>query len=241
MPEHGDTHGVARSVLGRSQIGAKTPRRSRSVGPYPESGHQSTRSISSAGFVMEANDATQQDRRGFLKAAGVAATSLSLAGLPSAARGVSQAIGKMKIENVGVMSSGHMGQAVAIQIKAKGLHVYTALEHRSERTRGLAREAGLTDVGTLARTRCRMRCRTFDHGSGRRGRFRTGSLGCHPHERPADTDCRLQCDRAADRVRNRKLGRASGRAFSRRRHHRVATTWQSAYRCRKWCRMRQTI
>ncbi|MGA8698478.1 MAG: NAD(P)-binding domain-containing protein [Xanthobacteraceae bacterium] len=100
---------------------------------------------------MEANDATQQDRRGFLKAAGVAATSLSLAGLPSAARGVSQAIGKMKIENVGVMSPGHMEQAVAIQIKAKGLHVYTALEHRSERTRGLAREAGLTDVGTLAR------------------------------------------------------------------------------------------
>ena len=56
----------------------------------------------------------------------------------------------MKIENVGVMSPGDMGQAVALQIKAKGLHVYTALEHRSERTRGLAREAGLTDVGTLA-------------------------------------------------------------------------------------------
>ena len=31
------------------------------------------------------------------------------------------------------------------------MNVYTALEHRSERTRGLAREAGLTDVGTLAR------------------------------------------------------------------------------------------
>jgi 3-hydroxyisobutyrate dehydrogenase-like beta-hydroxyacid dehydrogenase len=100
---------------------------------------------------MEANDATQQDRRGFLKAAGVAATTVALAGLPSAARGVSEAIGKMKIENVGVMSPGDMGQAVAIQIKAKGLHVYTALEHRRERTRGLAREAGLTDVGTLAR------------------------------------------------------------------------------------------
>ena len=99
---------------------------------------------------MEANDAAQQDRRRFLQAAGVAATTVALAGLPSAARGTSEATGKMKIENVGVMSPGDMGQAVALQIKAKGLHVYTALEHRSERTRGLAREAGLTDVGTLA-------------------------------------------------------------------------------------------
>ena len=57
----------------------------------------------------------------------------------------------MKIENVGLMSPGDMGQAVAIQMKAKGLNVYTALEHRSERTRALAREAGLTDLGTLAR------------------------------------------------------------------------------------------
>ena len=57
----------------------------------------------------------------------------------------------MKIENVGLMSPGDMGQAVAMQMKAKGLYVYTALEHRSERTRALARAAGLTDVGTLAR------------------------------------------------------------------------------------------
>ena len=99
---------------------------------------------------MEPNDAAQQDRRRFVQA-GVAATTVALAGLPSAARGTSEATGKMKIENVGVMSPGDMGQAVALQIKAKGLHVYTALEHRSERTRGLAREAGLTDVGTLAR------------------------------------------------------------------------------------------
>ena len=57
----------------------------------------------------------------------------------------------MKIENVAVMSPGDMGQAVAIQLKAKGLNVYTALERRSERTRALAREAGLTDVGSVAR------------------------------------------------------------------------------------------
>ena len=57
----------------------------------------------------------------------------------------------MKIESIGLMSPGDMGQAVAMQMKAKGLYVYTALEHRSERTRALARAAGLTDVGTLAR------------------------------------------------------------------------------------------
>jgi len=57
----------------------------------------------------------------------------------------------LKIANVGVMSPGDMGQAVALQIKAKGLKLHTALEHRSERTRALAREAGLDDVGTLAR------------------------------------------------------------------------------------------
>jgi 3-hydroxyisobutyrate dehydrogenase-like beta-hydroxyacid dehydrogenase len=44
-----------------------------------------------------------------------------------------------------------MGQAVAMQIKAKGLDVYTALGQRSERTRALAREAGLTDIGTVTR------------------------------------------------------------------------------------------
>jgi 3-hydroxyisobutyrate dehydrogenase-like beta-hydroxyacid dehydrogenase len=100
---------------------------------------------------METADTKQQNRRGFLQTAGAAATTLALTGLPSAARGMNEATGKMKIQNVGLMSPGDMGQAVAIQIKAKGLNVYTALEHRSERTRGLAREAGITDVGTLTR------------------------------------------------------------------------------------------
>src|ERR1035437_4768878 len=95
--------------------------------------------------------ATEQDRRGFLQVAGVAAATFTLDGLRSAARAASEATGKMKIENVGLMSPGDMGQAVAMQIKAKGLNVYTALEQRSARTRALAREAGLTDVGTVAR------------------------------------------------------------------------------------------
>ena len=98
---------------------------------------------------METDDATRQDRRAFLQVAGGAAA--TVAGLPAAAGAASEATGPLKIENVGLMSPGDMGQAVAIQIKAKGLNVLTALEHRSERTRGLAREAGLTDVGTLAR------------------------------------------------------------------------------------------
>jgi 3-hydroxyisobutyrate dehydrogenase-like beta-hydroxyacid dehydrogenase len=57
----------------------------------------------------------------------------------------------MKIEKVGLMTPGDMGQAVAMQIKAKGFTVCTALDKRSERSRALAREAGLTDVGTVAR------------------------------------------------------------------------------------------
>jgi 3-hydroxyisobutyrate dehydrogenase-like beta-hydroxyacid dehydrogenase len=57
----------------------------------------------------------------------------------------------MQIEKVGLMSPGDMGQAVAMQIKAKGLTVCTALDQRSERSRALAREAELTDVGTVAR------------------------------------------------------------------------------------------
>ena len=57
----------------------------------------------------------------------------------------------MKIEKVGLMTPGDMGQAVAMQIKAKGYTVCTALDKRSERSRGLAREAGLTDLGSVAR------------------------------------------------------------------------------------------
>jgi len=57
----------------------------------------------------------------------------------------------MKFEKVGFMTPGDMGQAVAMQIKAKGFTVCTALDKRSERSRTLAREAGLTDVGTIAR------------------------------------------------------------------------------------------
>ena len=57
----------------------------------------------------------------------------------------------MKIENVGVMSPGDMGQAVALQLKQKGFNVCTALDKRSARSKTLAREAGLTDVGSIGK------------------------------------------------------------------------------------------
>ncbi len=51
---------------------------------------------------------------------------------------------------IGLMTPGDMGQALAMQIKARGFAVRTALNGRSERSRTLAREAGLPDVGTVA-------------------------------------------------------------------------------------------
>lgn len=55
----------------------------------------------------------------------------------------------MQIRNVGVVSPGDMGQAIAGRLKEAGLNVHTALDGRSERTKALARAAGLTDCGSL--------------------------------------------------------------------------------------------
>ncbi len=49
----------------------------------------------------------------------------------------------MKIETIGVMSPGDMGQAVAQQLKSKGYKVCTALDGRSARSKTLA-QAGRT-------------------------------------------------------------------------------------------------
>lgn len=57
----------------------------------------------------------------------------------------------MKIETIGVMSPGDMGQAVAQQLKSKGFKVCTALDQRSARSKALAQQAGLTDVGSVAK------------------------------------------------------------------------------------------
>ena len=55
----------------------------------------------------------------------------------------------MQIRSVGVVSPGDMGQAIAGRLKESGLNVYVALDGRSERTKMLAREAGLTDCGSM--------------------------------------------------------------------------------------------
>lgn len=55
----------------------------------------------------------------------------------------------MTFGKVGLMTPGDMGQAVAMQIKAEGYEVCTALDKRSDRSRSFAKEAGLTDVGSL--------------------------------------------------------------------------------------------
>lgn len=57
----------------------------------------------------------------------------------------------MKFKTIGLMTPGDMGQGVAMQIQARGFRVCTALEGRSERSRVLAREAGMIDVGSIAR------------------------------------------------------------------------------------------
>jgi 3-hydroxyisobutyrate dehydrogenase-like beta-hydroxyacid dehydrogenase len=55
----------------------------------------------------------------------------------------------MKIQSIGVMSPGDMGQAVAQQLKGAGFEVCTALDKRSARSKSLAQQAGLTDLRSL--------------------------------------------------------------------------------------------
>lgn len=55
----------------------------------------------------------------------------------------------MQIKHIGIASPGDMGQAIAACLKDSGYNVYTALDGRSERTRALATEAGLTDCGSM--------------------------------------------------------------------------------------------
>jgi 3-hydroxyisobutyrate dehydrogenase-like beta-hydroxyacid dehydrogenase len=55
----------------------------------------------------------------------------------------------MQIRNVGIVSPGDMGQAIAGRLKESGMNVYAALDGRSDRTRSLARAAGLTDSGSM--------------------------------------------------------------------------------------------
>ncbi len=64
----------------------------------------------------------------------------------------------MSIGNVGVVSPGDMGQAVAARLKECGYATYTALDGRSTRTRALAAKGGIEDCGSMKElvSRCDM-------------------------------------------------------------------------------------
>jgi 3-hydroxyisobutyrate dehydrogenase-like beta-hydroxyacid dehydrogenase len=57
----------------------------------------------------------------------------------------------MTLRTIGIHNPGDMGGAVAVVLAAHGLRTVAALEGRSERTRALAAQAGVEDVGSLAR------------------------------------------------------------------------------------------
>lgn len=56
-----------------------------------------------------------------------------------------------KPETVAIISPGEMGHAIGRVLSRRGLRVITALDGRSARTAGLARAAGIADVGRLER------------------------------------------------------------------------------------------
>lgn len=55
----------------------------------------------------------------------------------------------MEISSVAILSPGDMGHAVGRRLREHELDVITCLEGRSERTRSLAEQAGITDVATM--------------------------------------------------------------------------------------------
>jgi 3-hydroxyisobutyrate dehydrogenase-like beta-hydroxyacid dehydrogenase len=57
----------------------------------------------------------------------------------------------MDIRTVGILSPGDMGHALGRVLAHNGLRVVAALDERSERTRALAAEAGIQDVGSVER------------------------------------------------------------------------------------------
>jgi predicted dinucleotide-binding enzyme len=75
---------------------------------------------------MKANDAMKQDRRGFLRIAGVAAATFALGSLPFAARAAGDATGKMKI---GIVGSGRIGATLGgLWVKAGHEVMFSSLD-----------------------------------------------------------------------------------------------------------------
>ena len=56
----------------------------------------------------------------------------------------------MSLKTIGILSPGEMGQVMGKVLKENGLRVVAALADRSARTRGLAADAGIEDVGGMA-------------------------------------------------------------------------------------------
>src|SRR5207244_7794821 len=56
---------------------------------------------------------------------------------------------QVAIGKVGLLSAGDMGHSVGAVLRGHGLEVLTCLQGRSERTRGLAAEAGLRDTASV--------------------------------------------------------------------------------------------
>ncbi len=83
-------------------------------------------------------------RRNFLKT-----TALAVAGAAAAEAPVRAQEPGIRLRTVGIMSPGDMGSAVGQVLAQHGLRVIAALGERSARTRALAAESGIGDVGTL--------------------------------------------------------------------------------------------
>ena len=80
---------------------------------------------------MKPNAATRQCRRGFLKAAGAAAVTLAVGGLPMAVRAASATAGKMKI---GVVGSGRVGGTVGgLWVKAGHEVMFSSLDLEADK------------------------------------------------------------------------------------------------------------
>ena len=99
-------------------------------------------------------------RRGFLKTTALAVGGTALAEVSAQGRqtehreaqGASSPQAQrqgLKLRTVGIMSPGDMGSAVGQVLAGHGLRVIAALGGRSARTRALAAEAGIADVGSL--------------------------------------------------------------------------------------------
>ena len=58
----------------------------------------------------------------------------------------------MPLKTVAILSPGDMGHDVGRALGKHGLEVITCLQGRSDRTRGLSRQAGIRDAGSLEET-----------------------------------------------------------------------------------------